>query len=878
MTQLLILLLLGVNPQDAAPRPPSRSLAGIVEDSSGGAVAGALVTVTCADATRKTTTDAVGQFIVEDLPAAQCSVEASGELLRANRVDIDLTHRSSGFARLVLALADLTSEVTVTPARGEQERTFDVPDAVSIATREELETRPLQILPQALREETGILVQQTTTAQGSPFIRGFSAQRIVYLLDGVRFNTATFRAGATQFLGWINPSLVQRIEVVRGPTSVQYGSDALGGSVNVLSLRPETVPADTRTGGSVQLFAGSADRSVGGDLLAHIQTPRVALSGGVSTRRVGDLRPGAAKDSHSALTRFLGLSSRELYSRLPDTGFDQSGGHISLMVPIGTTGHVDVLYAHEAQSDVSRYDRIIGGDGLFRSQFDPQRLDFGYVRLQRGTTGPFDAVQATISVNRQQDDRLEQRRPDTDIEREAGRVTALGYQGQGTWLIAGRHGVTVGGEVFDEFIGASRMIEDPRTGRQLRERPEIPDGSRYTSAGVFAQDSVDLLGGRLGLRGGVRAGYFSFRVAEDRSLGVAADSVTTSDVTFQTGAVWRLTEFVNATLAASRGFRAANAYDLGAIGISGGGFEIAPTTAARLGARIGSNDGANALPTDAIVQPLQPESSYAFEAGIKVRTPRLSASVVAFDLELVDVIQRRTAIFPTIVVGETLAGYTVISQDEGGRAFIAEDPRPIVTRVNVDRARIAGIDADVQIRLAPAWLAGGWWSLANGREIDTGNLLRRMPPPMGGLRLKWEPTNRGVWAEATVAFARPQTRLNGGDLGDARIGARRSLDDIAAFFTGTATDLGLVRDNRLVATRETLAAVQARVLGAASQAALFTTTPGFAVLSLRGGLRLTSRLDLTVIADNLTDRNYRWHGSGVDAPGINVQVRTRWRF
>lgn len=402
--------------------------------------------------------------------------------------------------------------------------------------------------------------------------------------------------------------------------------------------------------------------------------------------------------------------------------------------------------------------------------------------------------------------------------------------------------------------------------------------ARYTSAGFFLQDSVDLLDGRLGLRGGVRAGYFSFRVPEDPSLGVTADSVTMSDVTFQTGAVWRVTEALNATLSIGRGFRAANAYDLGAIGISGGGFEIAPTAAARVGALIGSDDGTDAVGTDAQVEPLGPESSYAFEGGMKVRTSRLTASVLVFDLELVDIIQRRTAIFPTSVVGETFAGYTVIRQDEAGRAIIAQDPRPLVTRVNVDRARVVGVEADLQVRLAPAWLAGGWWSLANGREIETDNVLRRMPPPMGGLRLKWEPTNRGLWAEGTLTFARSQTRLSGGDLGDARIGARRTADDIAAFFTGTATDLGLVRDDRLVATGETLAAVQARLLGNATAVPLYTTTPGFAVLGLRAGVRLTSRLDLTVIAENVTDRNYRWHGSGVDAPGVNVQIRTQWRF
>ena len=59
-----------------------------------------------------------------------------------------------------------------------------MPEAVGLVTREELETRPRQILPEMLRDETAVLLQQTTPAQGSPFIRGLSAQRILSSFSG----------------------------------------------------------------------------------------------------------------------------------------------------------------------------------------------------------------------------------------------------------------------------------------------------------------------------------------------------------------------------------------------------------------------------------------------------------------------------------------------------------------------------------------------------------------------------------------------------------------------------------------------------------------------------------------------------------------------
>jgi len=861
----------------AAQDAPTRAISGRVEDASGSAVSGASVSVSCGERRRTVTSGRSGAFMVRDLPPARCAVEAISQMFDAARLEVDLTTDHVAFARLVLPIPGVESEITVTPTRGEQERTFDVPEAVSIATKEEIATRPHQLLPQVLREETGVLVQQTTTAQASPFIRGFSAQRILYLLDGIRFNTATYRAGATQYLGWVDPSLAQRIEVVRGPSSVQYGSDALGGTINVIAQRPgfsQTPLVD----GFIEGMAGSADRSggVSGDL--SVRTARIALRGGAATRRVDDLRAGRGRDSHSALTRFLGLPSEDFYSRLPETSFRQGGLHVAATVPAGATGVVEGLYMHEAQAGVSRYDRILGGDGLNRSEFSPQRLDFTYLRFHRPQTGFLNALQGTFSINRQEDDRLEQARPLTRLEIENARITSYGYQGQGTTLLGGAHAVTFGAELYDEHVGSSRILREVTSPSEQRVRPEIPDGTRYTTRALFVQDAVDVWNGRVSLRGGLRYGTFHFRTRENAAFNVIAEDVDSRAVTFSAGAVVALTSTIHATASVNRGFRAANAFDLGAIGISGGGFEIAPSTAVDLNAEIGSSDGADATSTGQTARALRPEHAYSYEGGLKLRASAVSASLTIFDLELDEIIQRRTAIFPQSVVGTTVAGYTIVRQDAAGRAFIDADPRPIVTRTNIDSGRVRGVEGDVRVRIGSTWTAGAYFSLANGVEGPLDTVMRRMPPPLGGVTLRWTPHNRAWWVEGVGIFARPQTRLNAGDLGDARIGGRFTRATIANFFNGTAVDLGLVRDGVLRPTGETLAQVQTRLLGSESTGFLFTETPGFFVLGLRGGVRLTSTVDISVLTDNIADKNYRWHGSGVDAPGINAQLRIRYRF
>jgi hemoglobin/transferrin/lactoferrin receptor protein len=889
----------------AVAQPTDRSLSGHVEDPSGGAISGARVVVTCGPTARKEgVSDGAGNFVIRELPAARCSVDARTDLFTPRTFDLDLTSQRGAFLRVVMTLAGIQSEVTVTPARGEQERTFDVPEPVSVTTREEIDARPHQILSQVLRGEPGILVQQTTTAQGSPFIRGFSAQRIVYLIDGIRFNVATARAGATQYLGWINPGAVRRLEVVRGPSSVQYGSDALGGTVNVISERPPIGIRRNEIAGHAGVMYGSADRSGLGEASLIVETPLLSIRGGGSARKMDDLRPGDGIDSHSSLTRFLGLPSDVLYTRMPDTGYSQGGGYVAATLPLGR-GSYDVirsgtgpptvstgnsssltgLYMHEQQHDVSRYDRIIGGDGLHRSAFDPQRLDFGYLRYDRAQTGPFNAVQGTFSINRQEDDRLEQTQPTALRDTENARVTAFGYQGQATTLLARKHAVTFGGEIYDEYIDTSRVqfLDNPT--RQVTLRPEIPDGTRYISTSVFVQDSTEVLAGRVSLRGGLRYGNFSFRTKAQPAFNVKDEEVTSDAVTFNAGAVVALHENLNATVSVNRGFRAANAFDLGALGVTGGGYELSPTTAIALGALAGTSDGADAVSSGQAVEALKPESMYAYEAGLKFRSSKLSASLSVFDLELHDQILRRTLILP-VPLGdvpanlraEAFSGVNVTGQDAQGRIFVDVAPNPVITRVNIDRARVRGVEMDAHARIMTDWIAGAYFSMSNGRELPSEAFMRRMPPAMGGFTLKWEPEQRSWWIEGVGSFARTQTRLASGDLSDARIGARRTRAQITSFFNGTATVLGLVQNGVLLETGETLPQVLTRLVGTAANSQLFTETPGFFVLGLRGGTRIGTNMDVSVLADNLTDKNYRWHGSGVDAPGFNVQARVRYRF
>jgi hypothetical protein len=110
-----------------------------------------------------------------------------------------------------------------------------------------------------------------------------------------------------------------------------------------------------------------------------------------------------------------------------------------------------------------------------------------------------------------------------------------------------------------------------------------------------------------------------------------------------------------------------------------------------------------------------------------------------------------------------------------------------------------------------------------------------------------------------------------------RIGGTRTRAEIADFFNNGAVARGLVAGGLLQPTGETLSQVQSRVLGSAASAPLYTSHAGYSVVGARGGLRLGPH-SVTLVAENLLDRNYRTMGSGVDGSGFNVQAYCTLRF
>ena len=865
-------------------------LRGKVLDPSGAKIPGARIALHAPSGTLVgwTEADQQGEFLITGVKPGTYELVVEFPDMDTVRRAVTVGPDTSPEIEILLQLGSLSTSVTVTPARGEVHDAFALPVAVNVVTSEELRRRPMAILPQALREETGVQVQQTTANQGALLVRGLTGQQVLHLFDGVRFNNSTFRSGPNQYLALVDPSGIERVEVVRGPGSAQYGSDSLGGTVNLLPVQPPVVEARTGTEfhAAFRPFFRSADLTAGASTQISFGARRWNLLLGGGGQRVQDLRAGAGGDSHAAVTRFLGLPSSLLGNRLQDTGFAQFGGQARFGWRPRPDQHLTLAFHRGEQTGGRRYDKLNGGNGDLLNAFDPQVVTLFYARWEKQKLGRLDNLSTTFSVNDQQDGRRFQGgsgNPLAAITREANRTRALGYQVQASTHFGAGRSLVWGGEIYDEYISSGAVVLDPASQQEHSRRGRFPDGSRYTSYGLFAQQGVELLRSRVRLQGGLRYSAFHFRTPSGRNEpGVPDFSTMLDDVTFNVGAVLRVTDFFRLTGTVGRGFRAPNTTDFSAVGLTSNGFEVSPGEAGKAGALIGSTADATALSTGHAASVLLPERAMNYELGAKFQTRRATLSLSAFHYTVSDFITKRTLLLAPGAVGSSIGGEPIVVQAPGGAVFTPLDPRPVLVRANVGQVRVRGFETDVEAQVTGSVFARAYFAYLRGVDTERGGpvgIEGGLPPANGYLSLRWQPGSRPFWIEAYSHLAWQQSRLSSLELSDQRIGAMRSRADIAAFFQNGAVARGLVQDGRLLATGETLASVQDRVLGpGVVRAPLFLASPGYGTLNVRGGYRLSERSDLIVILENLGDRNYRVHGSGVDASGINIQLGYSLRF
>jgi hemoglobin/transferrin/lactoferrin receptor protein len=660
-----------------------------------------------------------------------------------------------------------SDRIVVTPNR-RGEDPMEVPYTVQVLDEETLDRRVYRTLPQMMRDVPGVLPQETSHGQGSPYIRGFTGYQTLLLVDGIRLNNSVFRSGPNQYWNTVDAESLQRVEAVKGPSSVLYGSDAIGGTVNAFTTTPYIT-----------------DRPIGGRLMYRI-------ADGESSH-VARLELGGAVGDHT--TWLVGLTRKDFgdveaggdTGLQPNTGYDEWAGDAKVVHWLDDDARLTVAHQKVDQNDVPRThttrDAVsfegttVGSDR--RRDLDQDR-SLSYVRLD--TFGEVESS-TTLSFHRQKE--VQHRtRSNGNMEDQGFDVGTIGFSSV-FGMDSGPGAFTTGVEWYHDDVDSfatSNPIQGP-----------VADEGRYDLLGVFAQQEFEVTQ-RTDVTLGLRWTYAAAQSDE------VSDPVTSQRISVDedwnqlTGSVrfdHDLTEAGDTVLfgGVSQGFRAPNFSDLSR-------FDTART-------------GEFEIPAP----DLDPEQFVMFELGAKHEVGAFSAQAAVFYTLVDDVIQR----FPT---GNT-----------NGSGEIE------ITKANVGDGDVYGFELGMAYALDDEWTVFGDVAWLDG-ELETLEVagsepvkdsLTRLQPTTVHAGLRYEPVQRPYYAEVMVTWADDADELSLGDMRD----------------TSRVPPGG---------------------------------TPGYTVVDLRGGYTVAKGWDLVFGAENVTDEDYRVHGSGSNRVGRNLYVGFTWSF
>ena len=270
-------------------------------EENGGSVHGAVVLVVGTG--DFALTDEQGMFAIDGVPAGSYEVLAQREHLTAGRQTVSVDPGATATVDFMLGLSPVHEDVTVTASVGGTETTFEAFNAVTTLDSFDITRESAGSLGDALRNEPGVASRSFGPGSSRPIIRGFDGDRVLILEDGLRTGDLSSQSGDHGVT--IDPNGAERIEIVRGPATLLYGSNAVGGLVNVIT--PHESYRESLFEGTRAQFGtnvGSANAEAGTTASLQYSQNNVLVWGGGSMRRTDDYSTpeGAVENSASELT------------------------------------------------------------------------------------------------------------------------------------------------------------------------------------------------------------------------------------------------------------------------------------------------------------------------------------------------------------------------------------------------------------------------------------------------------------------------------------------------------------------------------------------------------------------------------------------------
>lgn len=706
-------------------------------------------------------------------------------------------------------------EVIISSSRFDEKKT-DVSRQVEVISYKEIQLLNAQTSADVLEKSGEVFVQKSQLGGGSPVLRGFEANKVLMVIDGVRMNNAIYRGGHLQNAITIDNSMLERIELLFGSGTVIYGSDALGGVVNFISKKPKTSidenkpsifgDAFTRYATAHQEFTGHAGFNVGFKKMAFLTS--------VTWSQFGDLRQGNIRNP------FYGDWGKRKYYQVRINGVDTmiKNSNVNVQKKTGYTQYdamqkilfkqsekvshlLNLQYSNS--SDVPRYDRLTEVDdkGIFKNAewyYGPQqRMMAAYTLSFENMSKLFDKSNITLAYQTIEESRHNRAWQGENLTHRTENVKVYTTNADFEKRF-GKNELQYGIEFGYNDVQSEAERENVNTGEIKTQSTRYPDGgSHVTTMAAYAQHHFHL-NEKIIFNEGIRfTGYALESRFEDKSyFPFPFNHITqkANALNGSTGIVIMSNQGWRVAVNLATGFRAPNVDDIAKVFESTDGFLIVPNP------------------------DLKPEYTYTGEITIDKNC-------------------KSTNIYSTVwytIYNDVLA--TAPGKFNGADSIEYDgETSAIYTTVNKNEAYLYGFTLGVKSDVTSAFGITSQVTYTYGRIVNDGGNdypLDHIPPVYGKTAFLFK--QKKFNAQFFVLYNGPK---NSKDYSDSR-------EDNQIYSADTENGY----------------------------------MPAWYTLNVNAAYSFTKNFALQVGLDNILDQNYRTFASGISAPGRNLSVTLRCSF
>ena len=714
-----------------------------------------------------------------------------------------------------------------------KEKSTRIAEQFIALTKKDIQKESPQTTADLLASVPGIKVQKSQFGGGSPVLRGMESNRVLLVVDGVRLNNAIYRKGHLQNSITVSPSLLERTEIVFGPSSVVYGSDALGGVIHYYTKTPKTADENQVKSEFFTRF-GTVNQEITTHVSTELRFKKWASFTSVSYSTFGDLTMGKKRShgfSNWGKVPFYSENINTNYTALPsvnsdpniqrNTGFNQTDILQKIYVPLSEKTDISINLQYSTSSNIPRFDKLMelksGALKFSEWYYGPQERFLASTQL---TINPakkwLDKGTITLAYQNIKESRIQRKFGSLDRSYRNEQVDVFSINGDFSVPLTAEKNRNLSygfeaayNDVTSVAEGKTIMVfGNTTTGFSdiFNVQSRFPDGgSTYTSAAVYTDYRQDL-SKKATLNTGVRLTNTRLSAAWiDQTFIVLPEtdiSLKNTALTATIGYVYKPTVNWQINSIISSGFRSPNIDDVG---------------------KVREKNGNVTVPNIH----LKPEFAYNAEIGIKKYFNNRTFGV-GFNTyyTLLDNYIAREAF--------TLNGSTSILYD--GEEGV------IVSNVNKGLAYITGFTASYYGKLNNTWKTSGSITYTKGRAYDTDEPLSSIPPLFG----KFEVTYQQNKLELSANFS---------------FNARKKI---------TAYNLSEGIDNH----------TQTPIINSSATNDLdkYYGTPSWMIFGVNGSYEINNNFTIRGLLSNLFDEHYKEFASGVSAPGRTISVAIHARF